>query len=327
MSDRSSGTPIPEGEGAVWEEPMLAQLVKPEEHDRVAGREGSAWQYERKLDGLRCLAVRNGRRVELWSRNQLSYTVRFPGVVAALAALPADRFTLDGELVAFDGKLTSFARLQRPTPSSPPVYGVFDVLHLLGRDTRHLVLPERQNLVRQLLDGAPRALWVVPSLNGGPADLLRQACADGWEGLVAKRLDSPYRGGRSPDWQKLKCSASQELVVGGWTDPTGSRHGFGALLMGYYDETGGLRYAGKVGTGFDERTLREVHDTLLGLAIEASPFAERVPERRGVHWARPELVAEVSFTEWTTDGRLRHPAFHGLRIDKDARSVVRELRG
>lgn len=310
---------------AVWEDPMLAQLVRAEEHRRVASREGSRWQYERKLDGLRCLAVRNGRRVELWSRNRLSYTARFPGIVAALAGLPADRFTLDGELVAFDGERTSFARLQRPTPSSPPIYAVFDVLHLLGRDLRRLVLPERQALVRQLLTGATATLWPVPALDGEPADLLRQACAEGWEGLVAKRLDSTYRGGRSPDWQKLKCSASQELVVGGWTDPTGSRHGFGALLVGYYDGSGGLRYAGKVGTGFDERTLRELHRTLTGLAIDESPFAERVPERRGVHWARPELVAEVSFTEWTTDGRLRHPSFHGLRADKDARSVVREL--
>lgn len=303
---------------------MLAQLVKPEEHRRIVRREGSGWQYERKLDGLRCLAVRNGRRVELWSRNQLSYTARFPGVVAALAALPADRFTLDGELVAFDGARTSFARLQRPTPSSPPIYGVFDVLHLLGRDTRHLVLPERQALLRRLLAGAPDTLRVLPALSGEPADLLRQACAEGWEGLVAKRLDSPYRHGRSADWQKLKCSASQELVVGGWTDPTGSRHGFGALLVGYFDEAGRLRYAGKVGTGFDERALRELYDTLTALAVDESPFVDRVPERRGVHWARPELVAEVSFTEWTTDGRLRHPAFRGLRTDKDARSVVRE---
>ncbi|MCL2395498.1 MAG: non-homologous end-joining DNA ligase [Acidimicrobiaceae bacterium] len=312
------------GEEAVWEEPMLAELVKVTEHGRMAEREGGGWQYERKLDGLRCLAVRNGLRVELWSRNRLSYTARFPGVVAALADLPADRFTLDGELVAFDGGRTSFARLQRPDASKPPVYGVFDLLHLLGRDTRHLVLPERQALLRQLLDGAPPALWPVPPLGGGPADLLRKACSDGWEGLVAKRLDSPYRPGRSRDWQKLKCSASQELVIGGWTEPTGSRHGFGALLVGYYDETGGLRYAGKVGTGFDEKTLREIHDTLTGLATGGSPFAERVAERRGVHWARPELVAEVSFTEWTTDGRLRHPAFHGLRDDKDPRTVVRE---
>lgn len=320
----SDGSPGPEGEGAVWEQPMLAELVKPEEHRRAAAREVGVWQYERKLDGLRCLAVRNGRRVELWSRNRLAYTARFPDVVAALAGLPADSFTLDGELVAFDGKRTSFARLQRPSPSSPPVYEVFDVLHLLGRDTRHLVLPERQALVRQLLEGAPAVLQAVAALSGTPSDLLRRACDDGWEGLVAKRLDSPYRRGRSPDWQKLKCSASQELVVGGWTDPTGSRHGFGALLMGYYDDTG-LRYAGKVGTGFDERTLREIHDMLTRLAVDESPFAERVPERRGVHWARPELVAEVSFTEWTRDGRLRHPAFHGLRNDKDARSVVREM--
>lgn len=319
MSERSTA---PE---AVWEEPMLAQLVRPDEHDRIAGREGSRWQYERKLDGLRCLAVRNGNRVELWSRNQLSYTARFPGVVAALAGLPAQSFTLDGELVAFDGTLTSFGRLQHPNSSDQPVYGVFDVLHLLGRDTRALILPERQGLVRRLLADAPPALQAVEALAGTPAELLQRACEQGWEGLVAKRLDSTYRGGRSPDWQKLKCSASQELVVGGWTDPTGSRHGFGALLMGYYDQTGGLRYAGKVGTGFNERTLREIHDALSELAVDESPFAERVPERRGVHWARPELVGEVSFTEWTSDGRLRHPSFKGLRTDKDARTVVREV--
>lgn len=313
-----SGGGLSDGE-ATWAEPMLAQLVKPEEHGRSAGR----WQYEQKFDGLRCLAVRNGARVELWSRNQLSYTARFPTVVAALAALPADRFTLDGELVSFDPERASYGGLVHHG-GGVPVYCVFDIVSLLGRDTRPLVLPERQDLVRRLLDGAPPALRPVPALDGSAADLLRRAYAEGWEGIVAKRLDSTYHGGRSPDWQKLKCTASQELVIGGWTDPTGSRNGFGALLLGYYDASGGLRYAGKVGTGFNDETLRQLHAKLSDLAIAESPFAERVPLRRGVHWVEPALVADVSFAEWTPDGRLRHSSFRALRDDKDPRSVVRE---
>jgi bifunctional non-homologous end joining protein LigD len=308
-------------ERATWRPPMLAQLVKPADHYRVGGLDD--WQYERKLDGLRCLAVRNGSQVELWSRNHLSFNARFPGLVEALAGLAADNFTLDGEIVAFEGSRTSFARLQGPDGSKKAVFWAFDLLHLLGRDTTELPLTDRQALLAQVLHDAPEMLSVVTAVHGEPGELLGRACADGWEGLIAKRTSSLYQSGRASDWQKLKCTASQELVIAGWTDPSGSRIGFGALLMGYYDEEGGLRYAGKVGTGFSEGVLRELHRELKARELDDPPFAEPVPIRTA-HWARPELVAAVAFTEWTTEGRLRHPSFQGLRPDKDARSVVRE---
>jgi bifunctional non-homologous end joining protein LigD len=305
---------------ATFQDPMLATLVKPTSHYDTQ----VSWQYERKLDGLRCVAVRNGDQVDLWSRNQLSFNARFPSVVAALTSLQADNFVLDGELVAFDALgETSFGLLQGGHPGAI-TYCVFDLLTLLGRDTTGLPLAERQSLMVALVDGAPAALQPVRPLVGSPADLLAQACAAGWEGLVAKRVGSVYRAGRSPDWQKLKCTASQELVIGGWTEPQRSRVGFGAILVGYYDDDGSLRYAGKVGTGFSDALLRSLHAQLLALEVAESPFSEVVREK-GAHWARPELVGAVNFTEWTTDGRLRHPAFQGLRPDKAASDVRREV--
>lgn len=297
---------------------MLAQLVRPDRHGQPAG-----WQYERKLDGLRCLAVRHGSQVELWSRNHLSFTRRFPGIARAVSRVGASSFTLDGEIVAFDGERTSFSALQNPDGAATPVLVAFDLLHLLGSDTMHLPLLERQSLLAQLVAGAGPVVTANAALAGDPSSLLRRACEEGWEGLVAKRVDSRYVSGRSGYWQKLKCSASQELVIAGWTDPSGSRTGFGALLVGYFDGSGSLRYAGKVGTGFDRRSLRLLHAELLARETPASQFADDVREK-GAHWARPELVGAVTFSEWTRDGRLRHPSFQGLRSDKEAREVRRE---
>jgi DNA ligase D-like protein (predicted ligase) len=304
-----------------WVEPMLAQPTRLPEQITVF-RSGD-WLYERKLDGLRCIAVRNSNVVELWSRNRLSFNARFTHVVLALRQLPVDRFVIDGEIAAFDGDRTSFSLLQNPGSETVPVYSVFDLLNLLGEDVRHLALTERTGLLAKALSGAGDPIRTTERVRGEPSELLAQACARGWEGLVAKRADGPYRMGRSPDWRKLKCSASQELVVGGWTDPSGARTGFGALLVGYYESDGRLRYAGRVGTGFDERLLRQMHRDLLARESRESPFSDPVPAK-GVHWARPELVAQVDFTEWTRDGRLRHPRFAGLRPDKAATEVVRE---
>jgi DNA ligase D-like protein (predicted ligase) len=304
---------------------MLAQPLRfPDEAGPL--RTGS-WIFERKLDGLRCIAVGNGHRVELWSRNQLSFTRRFPDVVGALAALPVESFVLDGEVVAFQGDRTSFQLLQSGA-GAEPVLVVFDLLHLLGRAVTGLPLTDRADLLRRTmatastLSGGP--IRVSEHLDGGPEALMTRACSEGWEGLVAKRATSPYRTGRSPDWRKMKCSARQELVIGGWTDPSGARTGFGALLVGYYDGPD-LVYAGKVGTGFDERTLRSLHDRLRTLATSDAPFVDP-PRDRTAHWIRPELVAEIAFTEWTRDGRLRHPSFLALREDKSAREVTRETR-
>jgi ATP-dependent DNA ligase len=196
-------------------------------------------------------------------------------------------------------------------------------LHLDGQDTTTLPLAARQRLLAATLERGHQPLSLVKPLPGGPADLLARACASRWEGLVAKRVDSPYRSGRSPDWQKLKCTASQELVIGGWTDPTRSRVGLGALLVGYYDDQQRLRFAGKVGTGFTNDLLRRLHEELRSREMPESPFFDPV-RMKGVHWARPELVADVAFSEWTGDGRLRHPSFQGLRPDKAAVEVRRE---
>ncbi|MBV9660643.1 MAG: non-homologous end-joining DNA ligase [Acidimicrobiales bacterium] len=300
--------------------PMLAQPLRmPDEARHLTGD----WVYERKLDGLRCESVRAGLRVELWSRNHLSFDHRFPDIAAALATLPIDSFVLDGEIAAFDGERSSFELLQTASPTARRVYVVFDVLFLLGQDTTGLPLRDRSELLKRVLGDSHPKLRLSDQFTGEPGDLLARACRSGWEGLVAKRASAPYRPGRSPDWRKLKCSARQELVIGGWSDPSGARTGFGALLMGYFDR-GGLRYAGKVGTGFDEPTLRQLLVQLRSRTVPESPFADQV-RLKGVHWVRPDLVAEIEFTEWTRDGRMRHPRYLGLRPDKDATDVHREL--
>jgi DNA ligase D-like protein (predicted ligase) len=293
---------------------MLAKLVS-------EPPAGDGWVYERKLDGLRCVAVRSSGRVELWSRSRQSFTGRFGGIAAAVGRLPVDDVVLDGEIVALEGDRTSFALLQRPGSTATPLLYAFDVLHLDGTDVRDRPLLERKKLLGDVVKGRG-AVRRVDHATGDPEELLRQACADAWEGLIAKRADAPYRSGRSSDWLKLKCSASQELVIGGWTEPRGSRTHFGALLVGYYDSEG-LRYAGKVGTGFDRVTLADLHRQLVARQRPTSPFVDRVRER-GAHWAEPSLVANFDFTEWTADGKLRHPRYEGPRPDKDPRMVTKE---
>jgi len=308
-------------EKARWREPMLAQSLQVE---RQIGLLGSGeWVFERKLDGLRCLAVRNGAEVELWSRNHLTFGQRFPALISAVAAIPADNFALDGEIVAFDGDRSDFALLHNPPPEARLMFCAFDVVHLFGLDTTNLPLLDRISLLERALEGAADTIGTAERVEGDPADLLRAACGRGWEGLVAKRAASLYRSGRSPDWRKLKCSARQELVVGGWTEPAGSRLGLGALLVGFYDSEGRLRYAGKVGSGFDDRSLRMLRTDLAQMTAERSPFADRIA-LKGVHWVRPDLVAEVEFAEWTPDGKLRHPRYAGLRTDVVAADVRRE---
>ena len=300
---------------AAFVPPMLARLV-------ADPPDGDGWVYERKLDGLRCIAVRAGARIELWSRSKQSFTGRFGGIVAAMADLPVDDVVLDGEIVALEGDRTSFALLQRPGSKAKPLLYVFDVLHLAGEDLTGRPLLERKQALAEVA-GKRGVIRRVDHVEGDPAVLLAEACAAGWEGLIAKRADGPYRSGRSADWLKLKCSASQELVIGGWTEPRGARSHFGALLVGYYDSEGRLRYAGKVGTGFGAATLTDLHRRMTAASRDSSPFADRVWEK-GAHWTEPRLVANIAFTEWTDDGKLRHPRYEGLRPDKNAREVVRE---
>jgi DNA ligase D-like protein (predicted ligase) len=280
------------------------------------------WIFERKLDGIRCLASKADGRVRLRSRNDLSLDGRFPEIVAALEAEPAADVVLDGEIVAFDGAQTSFARLQqRGMRPARAFYYVFDVLRVDGEDVTDEPLRARKALLRKTLDFADPIRLTVHRNRDGEA-FFADACRKGWEGLIAKRADSPYTHGRSRDWLKFKCSAEQELVIGGYTAPRGSRTDLGALLLGYYDGRT-LRYAGKVGTGFTRATLRELAERLAPLRRERSPFADEVRERTAT-WVEPRLVAQIGFTEWTRDGRLRHPRFLGLRDDKPAREVVRE---
>jgi bifunctional non-homologous end joining protein LigD len=280
------------------------------------------WLYERKLDGIRCVAIKAEHRVRLVSRNDLSMNGRFPELVDALERDPAKDFVVDGEVVAFNGAQTSFARLQqrRERPVAMSLY-LFDLLYLAGHDTTALSLRTRKSLLRRVLAfGDP--IRLTAHRNGDGEALYREACRRGWEGLIAKRADAPYTHGRSRDWLKFKCSAEQELVIGGYTAPGGSRTELGALLVGHY-ERGRLRYAGKVGTGFTRATLRELAERLAPLRRDQSPFEEEIRERTAT-WVEPRLVAQVGFSEWTRDGRLRHPRFLGLRDDKAAKEVARE---
>jgi bifunctional non-homologous end joining protein LigD len=282
------------------------------------------WMFERKLDGIRCVAVRSGAGVRLLSRNDLSLNARYPEVAAAVASEPCEQFALDGEIVAFEGSRTSFARLaQRGHEHVPVFFYVFDLTWLEGYDVRSLPLRTRKRLLRDALDvQAPIRLSTHRNADGEA--MFSHACRQGWEGVIAKRADSSYTSARSRDWLKFKCEQGQELVIGGYTAPRGSRVELGALLVGYY-RNGRLEYAGKVGTGFDRATLHELGGRLRKLRRDDSPFANPAEIReRGVSWTEPTLVAQVAFTEWTRAGRLRHPRFLGLREDKSPREVVRE---
>jgi bifunctional non-homologous end joining protein LigD len=309
-----------------WLEPELATLTQ----DRFSD---PAWLYERKFDGERCLAYAGGGQVRLMTRNQKQVSGTYPELAEALGAQDHGDFIVDGEVVAFDGEMTSFSRLQQrlgqhnPGPELvgrvPVFFYLFDVLWSDGRDVRPLPLLERKDILRDLLAFGGPLRFAEHRTQDGEA-YYAQACASGWEGLVVKRGDAPYRAGRSRDWLKFKCQNNQEFVIGGYTDPKGARTGFGALLIGYYNPDGELVYAGKVGTGFSTAVLDSLARSLARLARPQPPFGSGTLPRSGVHWVEPELVGQVAFSEWTTAGQLRHPRFEGLRRDKDPAAVTRE---
>lgn len=323
--------------GTGWLDPELATLTTERFSD-------PGWMYERKFDGERCLAYRTGGSVALMTRNALDVSATYPEVRDALVAQGSSDFVVDGEVVAFDGDSTSFGLLQQrlgihsPAPELialvPVVYYVFDVLSADGQDTRPLPLRERKPMLRDLL-AFDDPVRYAEHRDGNGEPFWEQACARGWEGLIAKRASARYRAGRSKDWLKFKCLNSQEFVIGGFTDPQGSRTGFGALLIGYYDAAGRLLSAGRVGTGFNAATLARLHRSLTRIERDRSPFeAGMVPGSKGlsskglssnVHWVEPVFVARIGFSEWTAGGQLRHPRYEGLRQDKDPRSVVREI--
>jgi DNA ligase D-like protein (predicted ligase) len=290
------------------------------------------WIYERKLDGERCMTLRRGSSLRLLSRNSKELNETYPELADALSEQDAESFAVDGEIVAFEGRVTSFSRLQQRMQISDPeearrsgvkvYYYLFDLLYLGGYDTTGVPLRHRKALLRQALRFADPIRFTAHRNEDGEA-YYREACRKGWEGIIAKRADSGYAHTRSRDWLKFKCVNQQEFVVGGYTDPQGERVGFGALLIGYYDEDE-LKYAGKVGTGYDDETLERLSDRLAAIERKTPAFGEEDLPRNGVHWVTPELVAEVGFTEWTDDGKLRHPRFLGLRRDKQARQVKRE---
>jgi bifunctional non-homologous end joining protein LigD len=278
-----------------WVEPMAATLTQ----ERFTSPE---WIFERKVDGIRLLAFRRGSDVRLLSRNRLPQDC--PRVAEQVAALPLREVILDGELTW-----------------SGMAYHVFDVLWVDGRDLRPLPLDERRAVLATLPLQPPLERM---TLLDEPSPWER-ACREGWEGVIAKRRDSSYESRRSPHWLKMKCEASQELVVGGFTEPKGKRVGLGALLVGYFDQDD-FAFAGKVGTGFDGKLLRALRARLEALEVPARPFTRGTGfPRLGAHWVRPEVVVQVAFIEWTVHGKLRHARLLGVCEDKAAREIVRKV--
>ena len=318
MAERSA---IPE-----WIVPMLATLVKEPFSD-------PAWIYETKLDGQRSLLFRRGDTVRLMTRNRKDRTSHYPDLArAALRAIDVDLIA-DGEIVAFDGDRTSFSRLQErmqnahpsaaQVAAQPVIYYLFDLLWCGGVDLTREPLTARKEALRTAVAFAEPLLY-SDHLEEDGVLAFRAACEHGLEGLIAKRAASPYTPSRSRDWQKFKCVLEQEFVVLGWTDPQGSRSGIGALMVGYRQD-GELRFGGKVGTGFTQRELDRLATKLGRLERSTSPLADTAGlPKKGVHWARPRLVVQVGFSEWTPDGKLRHPRYMGLRDDKAAGDVMRE---
>lgn len=279
-----------------WIVPMAATLTA----ERFTGPE---WVFERKLDGIRLIAYRRGRSVKLYSRNKLEQNI--PAIAAAIAALPVKSVVLDGE-VSWDMHTS---------------YHVFDIMRLDGRDLTGLTVDERRAILETLPLKPP--LHLVERISG--KEPWERARREGWEGVIAKRRDSKYEQRRSPHWLKMKIEATQEFVVGGFTDPQGSRKGLGALLVGYYDGDDFV-FAGKLGTGFDTRLLLDLRKRLDAIEIPKPPFTRAVGlPRLRAHWVRPRIVVQVAFLEWTVHGKLRHPRLVGVRMDKAPRDVVREI--
>jgi ATP-dependent DNA ligase len=273
---------------------MAATLTQ----DRFSGPD---WLFERKFDGIRLLAYKQGDDVRLYSRNRLLQNL--PSITTAIRAVPAEDLILDGEMT-WDGHSG---------------YHVFDILWMNGRAVTALPIEERRALLKSLPFAAP--MQRVELIDD--PEPWERARREGWEGVIAKRQGSPYEHRRSKHWLKMKVEASQEFVVGGFTDPQGARVGFGALLVGYYDGDD-FAFAGKIGTGFDTKRLLDLRTRLDALAVEKAPFTKGQGLPRHGHWVRPEIVVQIGFIEWTVHGKLRHPRLLGVRTDKSPREVVRE---
>jgi bifunctional non-homologous end joining protein LigD len=264
--------------------------------------------------------------VRLLTRNGNDWTAKLPGIAADVAALGVGSGWIDGEIVVLnDAGASDFGALQNAFEAGGAAirYFVFDLPYLDGHDLRACRLEERRRLLRERLGAGSERLRFSDAIEAEGHEILRNACRLRLEGVIGKRLGSPYVSRRSPDWIKLKCTLRQEFVIGGYTEPQGSRTGLGALLLGIHDREGRLRFAGSVGTGFDVKTLTDLRRRLAPLETTASPFVDKARQARGT-WVAPDLVAEVSFAEWTRDGKVRHAVFHGLRSDKPASAIQRE---
>ncbi len=307
-----------------WLPPMLATLTK----ERFSNKE---WLFECKYDGIRGLVFKDGNSVKILSRNQLDIRKNYPELLQEFLNEKTSQFIVDGEIVAFRDKITSFSALQqrmhinknRDLVSEIPVYFyAFDILYLDGFYLEKIPLIQRKELLLKSLQYKEFIRYSQHILGDG-IKFYQTACQNGWEGVMAKRINSIYEHNRSSNWLKFKCGYQQEFVIGGFTLPKGARIGFGALLIGYY-QNGQLKYAGKVGSGYTAVTLKELYGALKKLEISTSPFTEPISEHHAI-WVKPTLIAEVKFTEWTKDGKLRHPTFQGLRTDKDPKEVRREM--
>jgi len=308
-----------------WMSPMLAVLTS----ERFSNPE---WIYECKYDGVRALTFFQKQDVKIYSRNQHNLNKTYPDLLGALQNQSEDRFILDGEIVAFHKGVTSFSKLQqrlgireislKEALKSPVYYYVFDILYLNGYDLRMLPLKLRREILEKTIFFNDPVRF-SNGINKEGEKYYKEACKKGWEGIIAKRLDASYQGKRSRDWLKFKCHKSQELIIIGYTSPKGQRSHFGALLVGYYKGKD-LQYAGKVGTGFSENTLTSLKRKMDQYISPKSLLKENIGDQRVITWLKPKLVGEFDFTEWTRDGKLRHPRFKGLRDDKKAKEVIRE---
>lgn len=294
------------------------------------------WLYEHKFDGERCLAIKKKGKVYLISRNDKKMNDEYPELVQALLKQNADNFIIDGEIISKNKKgLSDFqllqgrinvhqtAEVETKEQKIPIEYCIFDLMYVDGYDTRTLPLYARKELLKKLLKYNNTLLYTEHQIGNGIA-FFKKACSLGWEGLIAKKIDSTYVGIRSPLWLKFKCIMKQELVIGGYTAPKRSRKHFGALLVGYYDK-GKFMYAGKVGTGYTEEVLAMLGKKLKKLTITKCPFSNYDESSSGVFWVKPQLVAEFQFANWTKAGKLRVGRYKGLRDDKAAKNVVKEI--
>jgi bifunctional non-homologous end joining protein LigD len=304
-------------------QPQLATLVDEPPAD------AAGWIYEIKFDGYRMLARAEGGRVKLITRNGNDWTSRMPQLAAALEGMDLPDGWYDGEIIMpGERSAADFQALQGAFDSARTadiVYYLFDLPYCAGYDLREVPLEERRDVLRRIVERKPHEkVRFSEVFDAPPQQILQSACQLGLEGVIAKRRSSPYVTRRSGDWVKLKCGQRQEFVIGGFTDPKGSRAGIGSLLLGVHDAQGRLTYAGNVGTGFSDKTLRELRERLESLVAERSPFEAGSEIPRKAHWVRPELMCEVAFGEWTRDGRIRHSVFHGLRADKPPKAISRE---